>query len=116
MEFLIALILVLVLTVLCKKAIKRAPLVFYLLSAALVGYYLYAWAYGAPAFVWEYLLTFIQKGLLALSFFIIVMFIGVLAPDSRIRKYLNLIRSELSIIGSILACGHVMPPPMPHIL
>jgi len=108
MDFLIALFYTSVFTVIFKEAIKRHPLVFYLLGAALVGWYLYACAYGAPVLVWKYLLTFIKKCHLATSFFTIVMFIGVLSPSSKIRLYLNPIRSELSIIGSILACGHVI--------
>jgi DMSO/TMAO reductase YedYZ heme-binding membrane subunit len=48
----------------------------------------------------------IQKGQLGFAFFVVVMFIGVLKDGSSLRARLLPVRGELSILGSILVCGH----------
>ncbi len=52
--------------------------------------------------------NFFNEGFLGVSFFIIVMFTGVLTK-SRLKKSLSQIRAQYSIIGFILISGHAMP-------
>lgn len=52
--------------------------------------------------------NFFNEGFLGVSFFIIVMFTGVLSKG-RLKKSLSQIRAQYSIIGFILISGHAMP-------
>jgi DMSO/TMAO reductase YedYZ heme-binding membrane subunit len=108
MVFFVALIIVVAFTLALRKPIKKAPWLFYLLALALVAYYIYEYFYGNNIFIWRYLLVAVQRGSIALAFLTIVMYIGVLSDDSRLRTYLYPVRQELSIIGCILALGHII--------
>lgn len=55
----------------------------------------------------HFLRPYVQSCLTPFAFFAIVMFIGVLPGGSAIRKNLIPIRGSLSIIASLLACGHI---------
>jgi DMSO/TMAO reductase YedYZ heme-binding membrane subunit len=48
----------------------------------------------------------VQKGQVAFSLFALVMFVGAFGHNSAIRRYLNPIRAELSIIAAFLVIGH----------
>ena len=56
---------------------------------------------------WKPLIILIQRCMVALSLFTIVMFTGVLSKESKLGVRLRSIRSELSIIACILCLGHV---------
>jgi DMSO/TMAO reductase YedYZ heme-binding membrane subunit len=108
MVFLVSLVAAIVFVAAFRIPIKKAPWLFYLLALVLVGYYIYEYFYGTNVFVWRYLLVSVQRCSLALAFLMIVMFIGVLPDASKLRGYLHPIRQELSILGCILAFGHVI--------
>lgn len=57
----------------------------------------------------------LQKGTLAVALFAVVMLIGVLPLDSKMRRYIAPIRAELSIIACILACGHMAAYAMSYV-
>jgi DMSO/TMAO reductase YedYZ heme-binding membrane subunit len=108
MVFLVSLIVAVVLVTVLRTPIKKAPWLFYLLALILVGYYVYEYFYGTNVFIWRYLLVSVQRCSLALAFLMIVMFIGVLPDSSKLRGYFHPIRQELSILGCILAFGHIV--------
>ncbi|MDR3052597.1 MAG: ferric reductase-like transmembrane domain-containing protein [Coriobacteriales bacterium] len=108
MLFLISLVVVSVLVVVLQVPLKRYPVVFYLLALALTGLYLYANFVGAAVPLWRYLLVYLQRCSLALALFTLVMFAGVLPDGSKLRTLLFSLRRELSILGCILASGHVV--------
>jgi DMSO/TMAO reductase YedYZ heme-binding membrane subunit len=108
MVFLVSLIVAVLIAMLFKKPMQRAPLVFYLVALVLVIYYVYAYYNGSNTFVWRYLLVVFQRCTLALAFLTIVMFIGVLSTGSWLHNYLMPVRRQLSIIGCLLALGHII--------
>jgi DMSO/TMAO reductase YedYZ heme-binding membrane subunit len=108
MAFLGALTGVIAFSLLCKKPIERKPWVFYMVALALTLLYLALGYIGLPTFVNRYIYLVMQKCTLAVSFFVVVMFLGTLKEGSKLRNYLMPIRGELSIIGSILALAHAV--------
>lgn len=113
----------------CAGALRRHAGAFYLGWGAVVA--LASWsgavadAFGeaAPAAVLLYdaglesleasspllstLLTLTTSSYAGVSFFLIVMFAGALRPSPAVRR-LMAARSELSILGGIVVCGHVL--------
>lgn len=62
-----------------------------------------AWAHAE----WlSYLMGGLYASLIGTSFIILVMYLGVLSPESKFRKRLMPIRSELSITACLLILGH----------
>jgi DMSO/TMAO reductase YedYZ heme-binding membrane subunit len=108
MTFFVSLIAAVVFILIFRVPVKKAPWLFYLLALALVGYYIYEYFYGTNVFIWRYLLVAVQRCSLALALLMVVMFIGVLPDSSKLRGYLYPIRQELSILGCILALGHII--------
>ena len=105
-----ALVLLATIAIACllRTPIMKAPMVFYVLSVVLVLVYFALPALGASravnhAFFWS-----IQKCLVPLALFIVVMYIGVFPRDSVVSKWLRPIRAELSIIAWIFTVGHVV--------
>ena len=91
-----------------RSAIKRVPIVFYLLTLGLVSVFMGRNALMLPPALDSVVFIVMQKAHLAFAFFVVVMFIGVLSEKSRVRIWLQPIRAELSIIGCILASGHIV--------
>lgn len=54
------------------------------------------------------LFLLVRKCTLSLALFVVVMYIGVFARESKARTYLLPIRAELSIIAWILSLGHMV--------
>ncbi|BAK45420.1 ferric reductase-like transmembrane domain-containing protein [Eggerthella sp. YY7918] len=108
MRFLIALVVAVAIIAACEKPLKRFPVLFYLLSLALVGVYFYGSATNATGGVWPYFLPLMQRCALAFVLFSAVMFIGVLGESSRLRAHLMPIRRQLSIMACIFAAGHIV--------
>jgi DMSO/TMAO reductase YedYZ heme-binding membrane subunit len=106
--FLISLIVVSILVLALHVPIKKFPIVFYLIGFALTGLYLYANFFGAAVPLWRYLLIYLQRCSIALALFTLVMFAGIFPEGSKVRSLLFPLRRELSILGCILACGHVV--------
>ncbi|MCL1798165.1 MAG: hypothetical protein FWG23_00255 [Eggerthellaceae bacterium] len=91
-----------------KPLIKRFSIFFYVAALLLGVFYLVSISSELPGFLTRFLPLVMQKGTLAVSFFVIVMFIGVFDESSEVRKYLMPIRAELSIIGSLLMLTHIV--------
>lgn len=108
MRFLIALIIAAVLIVLCAKPLKRYPVAFYLTSIVLVTLYFWGTAANVTGGLWSYFMPLMQRCAIAFLLFSAVMFVGVLNDSSRIRSWLMPIRRQLSILGCIFACGHIV--------
>jgi DMSO/TMAO reductase YedYZ heme-binding membrane subunit len=109
--FLITLAITLALAFLLRKPLKRVPLAFYALALVACAVSLWLFALPAterPAFL-NGLYFIMRRGYIALSLFTLVMFIGVFGENSPIRRALNPVRAEYSIIAAILIIGHIVP-------
>ena len=115
MAFLITLACAVVLVIALKPAIKKAPIVWYAIAVVLVVLYLAGTQGLLPAAIKGAVFLLLQKGMLAMALFAIVMYIGVLPVDSKPRTYLTPIRSELSIIACILIFGHMAAYAMSYV-
>ncbi|OUO88626.1 hypothetical protein B5F40_12270 [Gordonibacter sp. An230] len=91
-----------------KPVIAKAPAAWYALAAVLVALYLAGTQGLLPAVVKGAVFLLLQKGMLAVALFAVVMFVGVFSRESRVRRHLAPIRAELSIIACILICGHIV--------
>ena len=90
------------------KALKKHPVPFYLAALVLVAAHLtykYTGTYIAGA---QIFIDIMQKGYLAVFLLAIVMFIGVFDEGSPIRRKLQPIRAELSILSFLLILSHVL--------
>ena len=107
MEFLLVLIGTTVVVLLLRNAVKRLPVLFYLAAIALVIVF-FAGVNGLlPGTWWKPLITLVQRCMVALSLFAVVMFIGVLPKGSKLDAWLRPVRAELSIVACILCLGHM---------
>jgi DMSO/TMAO reductase YedYZ heme-binding membrane subunit len=109
MSLIIALALAVIFTLVCNRALRRVPLAFYLLALAIsvAGVYL-TWNPNPNALLRAFAFAE-QKGHIGFAFFVVVMFIGVLSPESPLRRRLNPVRAELSIFAALLILGHLVP-------
>jgi DMSO/TMAO reductase YedYZ heme-binding membrane subunit len=105
MNVVLALVSAILIALLFGRAIRRMPLVFYAGAVLAVVAYLF-FSVPTTSLLFRPLQDLIQKGQLGFAFFVVVMFVGVLREDSALSRRLAPIRGELSIIGSILICGH----------
>jgi len=96
-------------TVLCAKPLRHAPWVFYVLAALIAVAGVYFTYNPLPSQVLRSVIFAIQKGQVAFSLFAVVMFIGVFEKDSKVRRLLNPVRAELSIVAAILITAHFTP-------
>lgn len=107
MKLLIACIASVVFVALFHKPLGKWPWAFYVLACTLdVAYVGRVFAFGVYPVV-RMLLPFFYQGIFAFGLLAIVMYIGVLPRESRIRRALAPVRGELSIFASILMAGHV---------
>lgn len=107
MEFLIVFIATAAVVLALRGAIKKAPVLFYA-AAAVAVILLFAGINSVlPGTWWKPLILLVQRCMVALSLFTIVMFIGVLPKGSKLDMWLRPIRAELSIIACILCLGHM---------
>lgn len=90
------------------KALRRHPAPFYAVAIAVTA--LYAWALfaGIDLAGIRPLTVVLQKGYLASVFLGIVMFTGVLDEGTWLRRKLQPIRGELSILSFIFIVGHLL--------
>lgn len=93
---------------LLRKPIKRYPVFFYVLAIAVCALFFASDFLAMPRSIWLVFLMLIQKCMLPLALFVVVMYIGVFPSQSRIYQWLKPIRAELSIIACILALGHMV--------
>ena len=103
---------VLLLTVLAcfigRRFIHRHPAVLYVFAVAVDAAYLAAEFFGAPFWLWNPLFLLVQKCLLALALFVVVMGIGCFSRASSVSVWLRPVRAELSIAACLLAVGHMV--------
>jgi len=99
---------VILFSVVFRVPLKRFPSLFYVIALFVSLFYLFAYYIGISPTLNSYFNIVMQKGTLAMSFLLVVMFMGVFREGSRIRRYLMPIRGELSIVGSLLAIVHVV--------
>jgi DMSO/TMAO reductase YedYZ heme-binding membrane subunit len=108
MKFLAGLILALAITFVFRGALRRYPAILYSIAVVLDILFIVSRQLYVPSWLKEYILFLFQNNNLAMGLFIVVMFIGVFKEGSGIRKMLMPIRSELSILASILCIGHIV--------
>lgn len=90
------------------KALKKHPAPFYVVALALVAAHLaykFTGTYVAGA---QVIVDVMQKGYLACALLAIVMFTGALDEQTALRRRLQPIRAELSIMSCILISSHVL--------
>ncbi len=92
-----------------RKPIKAHPSVWYVAAAAVACVGVYFTYSPAASGALRALAYAIQKGHLGFAFLVVVMFVGVFRDRSAVRKALQPIRGELSIIATILMTAHVVP-------
>ncbi|WP_449316371.1 ferric reductase-like transmembrane domain-containing protein [Rubneribacter sp.] len=90
-----------------RNPLKACPPAFYALAVAVDAAYLAAGAWEMPRDVWVALFLLVQKCLLPLALFTVVMYVGVLPQESRPHRWLKAVRAELSIVAWILSLGHM---------
>lgn len=105
MIFAIVLVITAAVSLLLRNPLRKWPWLFYVLAVAVDVLFL-AESF-MPRSVWSLLLTLVQKCMLPLALFAVVMFIGVFARDSKVGSWLRPVRAELSIIAWILSLGHM---------
>jgi DMSO/TMAO reductase YedYZ heme-binding membrane subunit len=110
--FIVSLVGVCAITLIFHKALHKMPWLFYLLTT-LVVLYLFG-SYLTNTYEWwpEWFLTWFvssfARGSLSTACFVVVMYLGVLPAKMPGVKALRKVRAELSIIGCLLAIGHVI--------
>lgn len=107
MTFLAVLVCTVISVFLLRNFVRKAPVAFYVAAIAVDVLFLCSDVLGVPRIVDAALFTVVHKCTLALALFVIVMFIGVFPVDSKIRRWLQPIRAELSIVAWILSMGHM---------
>ncbi len=107
MAFLAILVASAVATVILRGPIKRWPVAFYGLAVVADVAYIVGIEGLLPRAVMGPLTLLMGKCVLSLALFVVVMYVGVFAKGSRAHQWLKPVRSELSIIACILACGHM---------
>lgn len=90
-----------------RNPLKACPQAFYVAAMAIDAVFVLGAFSGLPRAVWSPLFVLIQKCLLPLALFVVVMFIGVLSRESRPYAWLKPVRAELSIVAWILSLGHM---------
>lgn len=108
MTFLILLVCSIVAVFALRTPIHKAPVLFYALAIAADLLFVFGDTLGLPRPISHALFLAIHKCTLALALFVIVMFIGVFSRESKVRRWLQPIRAELSIIAWILSLGHMV--------
>lgn len=108
MTFAIVLLCTIAACLILRKPIKRYPLLFYGLAVVVCIIFFVSDPLVVPRSVWLVFLMLIQKCMLPLALFVVVMYIGVFPSNSKPYHWLKPIRAELSIIACILALGHMV--------
>ena len=107
MELIISLVITFALVLLLRKPIRNYPVVFYVLLVAIDILFLSGVLFGVSREGAVIGYPYVVRCLVGISLFAIVMYIGALGDDNRIRRMLMPIRGELSVMACILTFGHV---------
>ena len=106
MLFILALLLAVLFSFTCRKALKKHAVIFYIAAAA-VSIAVAVWDFhGVPAPVQNYVIGLFSRGAFATGLWCVVMWIGALPNGSAMMKALMPVRGELSIFAAILTLGH----------
>lgn len=105
--FAIALAVALVLAFPLGNALRSHPAPFYCAALALTGLYLWGLYGGANLVPLRALALVFQKAYLSVALLAIVMFTGCLSKTSALRKRLQPVRAQLSILSFIFVVGHL---------
>lgn len=89
------------------NAIRRFPLVLYILAIFLDVVYFASFGFASTSRLHTVLFFLMQQCGLAFCLFVVVMFAGAFSSQSRIGQALRSIRGELSIAAWILTAGHM---------
>ena len=106
--FLISLAVGLALAFPLARALKRVPIAFYAVAFAIVGAYSWAVLTGVSLNNVRWLSFILQKAYLSCVLLAIVMFTGCFDEGTAIRKRLEPVRGELSILSFIFMLGHLV--------
>ena len=90
-----------------RNPLKACPMAFYAAALLVDVAFVAGTFWGMPREVWSVFFVLIQKCLLPLALFVVVMYIGVLDRGSRACMCLKPVRAELSIVAWLLSLGHV---------
>lgn len=90
-----------------RNPLKACPAAFYAVAVAVDVAFIAGTFWGMPRGVWSVFFVLIQKCLLPLALFVVVMYIGALSKKSRPYRWLKAVRAELSIVAWILSLGHM---------
>lgn len=107
MSLLIAIAISVLFVAVFRNQIHLHPTVFYCVALALDILMLLYRVTPLDSVVVRDIVVYVQRSLLAISLFAIVMFIGALPDSSKVRGALMPIRGELSIIAGLLVIGHM---------
>ena len=108
MTFAITLLLTIALCFALRNPIMRWSVVFYAVVSAGIAAFTVAFLTGhLPRAMWMALYQPIQKAIVPLALFVVVMYIGLFPQHSKVGRWLRPIRAELSIIACLLMVGHV---------
>lgn len=105
--FLISAVIVAVLAFPLGNALRRHPVPFYVAVIAITALYLWAIGSGVRLTGVRMLAVIMQKGYLASLMLAVVMFTGCFDEGTPIRKHLQPIRGELSILSFVFILGHL---------
>ena len=114
MIFLAILALTCAVAVAARDGIKAHPVVAYACVAALVLAFEVSSPATLPRPLFDALFFLIQKCMLAMALFMVVMALGALPSHNAIRSRLMPIRAELSIMGCIASVGHIVSNGLLH--
>lgn len=106
MSLIVSLIIMTLVAILIRKPLKRFPVVFYVLALLASALGVYFTLYTNPNAAVRAVAFAVQKGHVGFALFAVVMFVGIFSNDSRVRRYFNPVRAELSIMAAILIAGH----------
>ncbi len=107
MELLLILVLTAALCLASAEPLRRCPAVFYALAAVLDVLFVIGSQGLLLWVVWSAMLELMRKCGLSFSLFAVVMYVGVFPKGSWVRRRLQPVRGELSVIACILALGHM---------
>ncbi|MBM7000159.1 ferric reductase-like transmembrane domain-containing protein [bacterium] len=103
----ISLAVALVVAVPLAPALRRHPAPFYLVAALSVAVYVRQRLVGGYVAGTTWFVDMIQKAYLSCALLAVVMLVGALPEGSALRRRLQPVRGELSILSFILMTGHV---------
>lgn len=91
-----------------RNPLRRAPWLFYALAVAVDVLYFAAGTIGVPRAVSTALMFAMNKCLLPTALFVLVMYVGVFPKGGAVRKWLQPLRTPVSIVACILVLGHMV--------